>query len=369
VQVLKLCQKRGLVKLGHVALDGTKMKANASKHKAMSYARMKQEEEKLSAKVAELMAQAEAVDAQEDAEYGKGRRGDELPEDLRRATSRLSRIRAARAELEAEAREQAAAERAAKAEAAQVEQVVGEMKNIEATRQLAPSDDDEQEPPSAKAVLTPEPMPSNQVPADKDAVPEPKAQRNFTDAQSRIMKTADGFVQGYNAHVDEAHQIIVAQDVSNQSPDAQHFIPMLDRVSAGCGAAPVRLSADSGFFSDSNVERASARGVDVYVATGRTKHEASATLATAEGETEDLSVRARMKAKRASGEGKRQYARRKAVVEPVFGQNKNRGFRGFLLRGIDKVRGEWSLITTTHNLLKLFGAVRHLRRALVAAPA
>jgi transposase len=351
VQVLKLCQKAGLVKLGHVALDGTKMKANASKHKAMSYERMKQDEAALEKKVAELLAAAEAIDAGEDAEYGQDRRGDELPEDLRRAQDRLGRIRALKAELKAEAQAQAEAGQVAATEDAQVEAALVEMKNVRAAHAVT-EDRDDDEPPTPPS---PEPLPSHQVPTEKDGTPTGKAQRNFTDAESRIMKTGDGFVQGYNAQiaVDEAVQIIVALGVSNQSPDAEYFVPMLDRVFENCGAPPERASADNGYLSEGNVARAASRGIDVFIAPGRTKHRTAEATPTA---SDDGSVKARMKAKLATDEGRRVYARRKVIVEPVFGQIKNRGFRHFLLRGLEKVRGEWSLIALSHNLLKLHSA-------------
>lgn len=354
VQVLKLCQKAGLVKLGHVALDGTKIKASASKHKAMSYERMKKDEQELANKVAELLAAAESTDAAEDAEHGAGRSGDELPDELQRAQGRLDRIRALKSELEAEAREQAQAAATAKSEAAIVESTLAEMKNIEAARATAQerSDDDDAPPPPAPS---PEPMPSHQIPTGKDGAPTAKAQRNFTDAQSRIMKTGEGFVQGYNAQiaVDEAVQIIVALGVSNQSPDAEHLVPMLDRVVGNCGAVPCRASADNGYLSEANVARAGSRGIDIYIAPGRLKHGKSASPATDDASG---SVKARMKAKLATDEGRAIYARRKVIVEPVFGQIKNRGFRQFLLRGLEKIRGEWSLIALSHNLLKLHGA-------------
>jgi transposase len=349
VQILKLCQRAGLVKLGHVALDGTKMKASASKHKAMSYERMKKEQDALEKKVADLLAAAEAVDAAEDAEHGKGRRRDELPEDLRRAESRLAKIKALKAELEAEAREQAAAARAASTEDAQAEAAVVEMNNIKAARARDERDDDPPSPPPS-----PEPMPTHQVPTTKDGTPTDKAQRNFTDAESRIMKTGDGFVQGYNAQiaVDDAHQIIVAADVSNQPPDCEHLVPMIDRVVQNCNAVPTRVSADNGYLSETNVARTTSRGVEAYIAPGRIKHGGKADGAATKEDA--ASVKARMRAKLATDEGHAVYSRRKVIVEPVFGQTKNRGFRQFLLRGIAKARGEFSLIALSHNLLKLY---------------
>ncbi len=350
VQVLLLCQKMGMAKLGHVALDGTKMKANASKHKAMSYDRMNKDIEKLEAEVAALMKAAEEADAAEDAAHGKGRRGDEIPEELRRREDRLAKIREAKAALEAETKAQAD-ERAAQATIeAEGQEALVEMNNVRAAHQ---KDDRKDEPPWPPAVSTPEALPRHQVPTRKDGTPTDKAQRNFTDAESRIMKTNSGFEQGYNAQavVDEEHQIIVAQGVSNQSPDAEHFIPMLDRVVENLGARPTRASADAGYFSEANIQRGTARGIDLYVASGRTKHHA----ATETPPSDDGGSKAQMKIKLSTHEGKAVYSRRKVIVEPVFGQIKNRGFRHFLLRGLEKVRGEWSLIALSHNLLKLFG--------------
>jgi transposase len=330
IQVLRLCQEAGLVKLGHVALDGTKMKANASKHKAMSYEHMKKKEDELRAKVEELLRAAEAADAEEDAKYGKGRRGDELPAELQRAEGRRQRIRELKQKLEAEAEAQKEA-----AEAAQK------------------SDDSDDEPPG------PTPLPSHRIPTTADGTPTPKAQRNFTDGDSRIMKTGDGFIQGYNAQaaVDGANQIIVGQALTNQSPDAEHFLPMVEEVVANCGRAPDDTSADAGYFSESNVLGAIERGADPHIATGRRKHGEPAP--TVRGRApRDLTFKELMARRLATKRGAKIYSRRKAIVEPVFGQIKNRGFRQFLLRGLAKVRGEWSLITLTHNLLKLHGALQ-----------
>jgi transposase len=200
VQVLRLCQAAGMVKLGHVSLDGTKMKANASKHKAMSYERMQKDEQRLREKVADLLKAAATADAEEDKAHGKHKRGDELPEDLRRAKDRLARIDELKAALEAEARAQHEAEKSAE------------------------NDDSDPPPPGAT------PLPTHKVPRTKDGTPGPKSQRNFTDPESRIMKGGDGFVQGYNcqAAVDAEHQIIVAHAVTNQPPDVEHLIPMVE---------------------------------------------------------------------------------------------------------------------------------------------
>ena len=357
VQVLRLCQKMGLVKLGHVALDGTKIKANASKHKAMSNERMTQETARLEAEVAQLLQAAEQADADEERNYGAGRRGDELPQELRRRESRLARIRTLQAELLTEAQQQAQARQQAESETAQTEAMLQEMNNIRAAKLLQDRHDDDEPPPSA-ATIVPEPMPEHQIPVTAQGLPTATAQRNFTDADSRIMKTGDGFIQGYNAQaaVDEAHQIIVAADVSNQSPDAEHFVPMLDRTIDNCQAVPDQMSGDTGFFSEANVLRAQSRGVDIYLALKRDKHGAGPSDSEKTVSPKESEAKTKMRSKLATAEGAKIYSRRKVIVEPAFGQIKNRGFRSFLLRGIQKVRGEWSLITLTHNLLKLYKA-------------
>ena len=327
-QVLQLCEKAGLVKLGHVALDGTKLKANASKHKAMSYEFMKKKQAELQTRVEELLRAAEQADQDEDARYGKSQRGDELPAELQRAESRQRRIRDLMAALEDEAKEQRVA---AEAEAAK-----------------AKSDDDD--PPPGPTAL-----PSHRIPTTEDGTPTDKAQRNFTDGDSRIMKTGDGFIQGYNcqAAVDEEHQIVVAEAVTNQPPDVEHFVPMLEAVVANCGRPPEEMSADTGYFSEANVIRSLERGVDPHIATGRRAHDEPAP--TVRGRTpRDMTLKELMARKLATKRGAKVYSRRKVIVEPAFGQIKNRGFRHFLLRGLAKVRGEWSLMTLTHNLLKLW---------------
>ncbi len=333
IQVLALCARAGLVKLGHVALDGTKVKANASKHKAMSYERMKKQEAELRQKVQELLRAAQEADEAEDVLYGKGKRGDELPEELRRAESRLARIQAAKAELEAEARRQ----------------------QEEAARQGEDGrKDDDSEPPSAGSAL-----PRHQVPREKDGKPTPKAQRNFTDPDSRIMKSGDGYLQGYNcqAAVDDNSQVIVAQAVTNQPPDVEHLVPMLEQVIENCGDAPQKLSADAGYFSEKNVLAAIERGVEPYIATGRKKH-GEAPIATRGRQPTGMTLRACMARRLATKRGAAVYARRKAIVEPVFGQMKGaRGLRQVLRRGIERVRTEWALWCTTHNLLKLCRAL------------
>jgi transposase len=328
VQVLKLCQKAGLVKLGVVALDGTKVKANASKHKAMSYDRMQKDEQRLGEKVAELLTAAEKVDAAEDAEYGTGRKGDELPAELQRTQDRLKKIREAKAALEAEAKQRNEEEAAAK--------------------------DKDDPPPGPRET----PLPKHKVPHTAEGKPTDKAQRNFTDPDSRIMKTGDGYVQGYNcqAMVDAAHQIIVAEAVTNQPPDPEHLVPMLVKTVDNCGATPEKLVADAGYFSENNVCEPHKWGIDPYIATGRQHHDDTPPVVRGRAPS-DLTMKEAMARKLATKAGKAVYSRRKVIVEPVFGQIKEaRGLRRFLLRGLQKVRGEWSLITLTHNILKLHGA-------------
>jgi transposase len=334
-QVLRLCQEAGLVKLGHVALDGTKMKANASKHKAMSYERMCAAEQQLEHEVTALLARAEAVDTEEDAQYGPGRRGDELPAELARRESRLAKIRAAKAALEEEARARAAQEaEAARAKIAERERAEGATGEKPAGR-----------PPT--------------VPDPAQARPEPTAQRNFTDPESRIMKdgATKGFEQAYNAQaaVDAHAQIIVAAGVTQEANDKRQLVPLVTQVEANCGAVPAQVSADAGYFSEANVTAPALAGVDLYVPPDRQKHGAPPTAVSAP--PPDAAVSAQMRHKLTTPEGRKVYGRRKAVVEPVFGQMKEgRGFRRFSFRGLRKVTAEWALICLTHNLLKLFRA-------------
>ena len=331
-QVLRLCQRAGLVQLGHVALDGTKVLANASKHKAMSYGRMPEAERKLEQEIAALLAEAQRVDAAEDAQYGTGNRGDELPAGLARRESRRAKIRAAKADLEAEA--QAAA--AAAADAAQAKCAERERQTRETGRK-----------PKGRPPTGPNPT---------DATPKPKAQRNFTDPESRIMKdgATKSFVQAYNAQaaVDGTAQVIVAAAVTQEANDKQQLVPMLTQVAGNCGARPTAASGDAGYFSEAAVTAESLRGIDLYVPPDRQQHgKAPAPPA------DDGTVRGAMRATLQTAAGHAVYALRKAIVEPVFGQIKGaRSFRRFSFRGFVKVQAEWQLICLTHNLLKLFRA-------------
>ena len=308
LQVLKLCQKAGLVKLGHVALDGTKIKANASKHKAMSYKRMKEEEVRLEAEVAELLKKAESVDEEEDQRYGKGKKGDELPKELAFRDSRLKRIQEAKAALEAEAR------------------------------------------------LEAEKKPDKN---DGDGTPPDKAQRNFTDPDSHIMPTSGGkyFIQAYNAQaaVDSANQIIVAAEVTNKPTDRGQAEPMMDIVKVNAGQLPCQMSADAGYFSSDAVSNLTVLGIDVYMPPDKIGHRFTLPPAPRGRIPQCLSIADRMRRKLRTKKGKVCYGLRKELPEPVFGQIKQvRGFDHFLLRGLENVSSEWKVICTGHNLLKLF---------------
>ena len=309
-QVLQIALEAGAMKVGRVALDGTKVKANASKHKAMSYDRMQEKEKQLKAEVKQLLEQAEAADAAEDARYGKDRTGDELPAELERRETRLKKIKEAKRALQERARQQAVTEG---------------------------SD-------------------------PKQAEPKDKDQYNFTDPESRIMKGADGFVQAYNAQaaVEPDLQLIVGQTVTQAANDKQQLMPLVEVIEQQSGQRPEEVLADSGYCSEPNLEalesaRNPERRIEGYVATERQKHgehrEPCPKGPLPKGATRVDRMRRKLKTKA----GKAVYAARKAIVEPVFGQIKQaRGFRQFLMRGIEKVRGEWSLVCLTHNILKCY---------------
>jgi transposase len=302
-QVLRLALEVGALKLGRVALDGSKVKANASKHKAMSYGRMEETEKRLRKEVRELLKQAEAVDEEEDKRYGQERQGEELPEELQRRETRIARIREAKKVLEERAREKAESEKK----------------------------------------------------DDQEAKPESKAQYNFTDPESRILKGSDAFVQGYNTQVavEPTLQLIVGQRVTQATNDKQQMVPLIEVVQEQSGQKPEEILADSGYCSEENLKYLAKRRIEGFVATEKQKH----------GERNEACKRGplpkgasrveRMKRKLQTKVGAAVYASRKYIVEPVFGQIKQaRGFRQFLLRGLEKVRGEWALVCMTHNLLK-----------------
>ena len=317
LQVLRLCRAAGLVQLGHVAIDGTKLKANASRHRAMSYLRMRQTEANLAAQVADWLERADQHDAADDAEQGSCR-GDEMPAWVRTKQQRLDRIRAAKAVLEAEAKQE----------------------------------------PSAAAPDGPGPSSGMQAYGkpnrSADGGPPDRAQRNFTDPDSRILPTRDGFIAGYNGQlaVDAANQIIVSHRLVTNSGDADGLIPLVDAARAALGRKPTEISADNGFASEANLEALAERRVEAYLACrrGRNRDEPEASWRRRKKQPRMIAMAAKIK--RAGYRSR--YRLRKQVVGPVIGQIKHaRGFRQFLLRGLDKVRAEWALLCTAHNLLKL----------------
>jgi len=318
VQVLRLAEGAGLVTLGHVALDGTKIKANASKHKAMSYERMTKREAELKAEVERWLAAAEAADAEEDRLYGD-KRGDEMPDWVADKRQRLEKIAEAKAALEAQAKAAAEEETRRRAAAEEKRKAEGRKKN-------------------------------GKAPAPPKSEPEGKTQRNFTDPESRILKTKDGYIQGYNAQaaVDAKAQIVVAHALTPGQSDQDQLVPLVEAIADDLGRLPKEASADAGYCSEANLAALAERGIAAYIATGRAKRPGDAKRKSAGPLTQAM----RTKLKRAGRRSR--YRLRKQVVEPVFGQIKQaRGFRQFLLRGSDKVADEWALICTAHNILKL----------------
>lgn len=329
VQILRMCQRAGLVKLGHVSLDGTKIKANASRHKAMSYGRMKEEEKRLRREIRGLLSQAEATDADEDDRYGRDRRGDELPAELARRQSRLAKIREARKALEEEAKEAAAEEQRRRDEADR--------------RRGGP------------------PGPGRKRQAVKD-VPDDKKQYNFTDPATSIMKANNkGFDQCGNAQaaVDRDHQVIIAADVTNEANDKRQFEPMMAQAkrNVGRGRRIKTTTADSGYFSEENVKWSRRQKLDAHIAVGRIKHNEQVPRSPRGRPPDSLTIKERMARKLRTKKGRETYAQRKWITEPVFGQIKRGlGFRQFLLNGIEKMRGEWRLVCTAMNMRKMWAA-------------
>jgi transposase len=302
-QMLRLTLETGMIKLGRVALDGSKLKGNASKHKAMSYGRMKETEKRLREEVRKLLNQAEAADKEEDSRYGRDRRGDELPEELQRRETRMARIREAKHALEERAREQA----------------------------------------------------KSKGKDPEEAQPTKKSQYNFTDPESRMLKGSDGFLQGYNTQiaVEPVFQLIVGQRVTQAANDKQQMVPLVEAIEEQSGQKPEGVLADNGYCSDENLKYLARKRMEGFVATGKQKHSQRREPCKRGPLPREASRIERMERKLETKVGAAVYATRKWIVEPVFGQIKQaRGFRQFLLRGIEKVRGEWALICMTHNLLK-----------------
>jgi transposase len=341
LQSLRLAQRLGMVKMGRVALDGTKLQANASRHKAMSHGRLVAKEEQVEAEVAELetvvaglLADAEAVDVADDERFGVDGEDTDLPAELDRREKRLARLQAARAQIEAEATDKARAQ----AEA------------TERARQARTGSGDE-------ATLT-----EAGCKAAARAKPTPKAQANFTDPQSRIMKMGTGaYAQAYNAQavVDDAHQVITAADITDCASDCPSYTPMLDQCAANTGTHPKQALVDAGYCSEANLDAAAARqtdhGTDTFMATGRLRHHEQVPPAPRGRIPADATAKQRMARKLRTKPGRAAYRRRKAIVEPVFGQITTvQNGRRLLLRGIDGARGEWRLLAACHNLLKVF---------------
>jgi transposase len=331
VEVLKLCALAGLARVGTIALDGTKVKANASRHKAMSYDRMKAEEAGLKEEIATLMVDAQAADEAEDIEHGPDRHGDELPDELARRQSRLAKIQQARRLLEERAR-------------------------VEATEEVARRQAEGKSPPATPPA---------------EAIPDPKDQINFTDPESRIMKASNkGWDQCGNARaVTNGHQIILAADVTDQADDARQVVPMVDQARANLDAAGVKevikaALGDAGYYSETNAADLEKRGIEAYLATERLKHHEKVASAPRGRIPKGLTAKQRMARKLRTKVGREMYARRKGMIEPIFGQLKQvLGFRQFSLRGLSSMRGEWRLMATVHNLLKLW---RHDRKVEMA---
>jgi transposase len=329
VQVLRLCQKAGLVKLGHVSLDGTKIRANASRHKAMSYGRMKEEEKRLRKEIRELLNRAEATDAEEDEQYGSDRRGDELPEELSRRKDRLKKIREARKALENEAKAAAEEER------------------------------ERREEEDRKRGGKP---PRGRKRKDVKDAPDDKKQYNFSDPDTTIMKVNNkGFDQCGNAQaaMDRENQIILAADITNEPNDKKQLKPMVQQTkkNLGRGRRIDTFSADNGYFSEDNVTWLESQHIDGYIATGRLKHNEQVPPHPRGRPPKGLSVKERMARKLRTKKGRAIYAERKWITEPVFGQIKRGlGFTQFLLNGIDKMRSEWRIVCMAHNMRKLWAA-------------
>jgi len=311
-QVLTMALECGAIKLGRVSLDGTKLKANASKHKAMSYGRMKEKQQQLKEEVKQLLEQAEAADKEEDCQYGD-KRGDELPEELQRRDSRLAKIKEAKKVVEQRARDKAVEEGQSAEEA-------------------------------------------------KLAKPDDKDQYNFTDPESRIMKGGDGFVQGYNAQaaVEPTLLLIVGQTVTEAANDKKQLMPMVELIEQQSGQRPEAILADNGYCSEENLGHLPERNIEGFIATGKQKHGEHRLPAKRGPLPKGATKVDRMQRKLQTKVGKAVYAARKCVVEPVFGQIKQaRGFRQFLLRGKEKVKGEWALLCLTHNVLRLYAAMQY----------
>jgi len=335
VQVLRIAGESGLVKLGNVSTDGTQLQGHASRHKAMSYGYMKKEVERLREEIEALMTPAYQQDVEDEAALGS-RRGDELPAELARREDRLTTIEAAMQRLEARAKAEAETERHRRAEAEADRQRTGKKRR-------------------------------GRAPKEGDETPEDKAQMSFTDPELGIMQTNNkgwDYCGNAQASVDAAYQIIVVCEVTAAANDKQQAVPMAQLTVANLVRAGIERPTDvaggvqkspgtydSGSYSEAAAEAVEQLGFDPYMATGRQPHHAPE----AEVSEAPTTAKERMAAKVRTPQGRALYARGKVIVEPVFGQMKEaRGFRRFLLRGLDHIRGEWTLVCLAHNLLKLW---------------
>jgi transposase len=330
LQTIDLARQMGFVRLGHISVDGSKFEANASKHKAMSYERMPAAMKKLGDEIDRLLKEAEAIDAEEDRRYGKGRRGDELPPGLDRPGALAETMKKAKAEIEAAKKRELAEEKKRR------------LKQIEEAKKDLEKETREKAKQEGKNM--------------NEAKPDPKAQRNFTDPESRIMpKNKKTFLQAFNAQlaVEAGTQLIVAEQVLQATNDANQLSPMVEQAMANTGVVPRQASADSGYFCEEDIKQVENVGIEVFVAADRQKH--GAPPPPPRGRTPAaLSYRDRMARKLRTIRGRRAYARRKITVEPTFGQIKNRTLRRFSMRGLWKASGEFSLVCAVHNLVKLF---------------
>jgi transposase len=330
-QTLELAAEAGILKVGHISVDGSKIRANASKHKAMSYGRMDESTIKLDEQIEKLLTEADRIDAEEDRRYGKGRRGDELPEEFSDPKVRLERLKEARHRIEARKKRELAAEKEKRRDKIQeAKETLEDRARLKAHSQGKPA---------------------------QDAKPDPKAQMNFTDPESRIMPKGHGtFEQAYNAQVavDAESQIIVAEEVIQSTTDANQLTPMVEQTIANTGMVPRELSADSGYLDEDDVQEVEGYGVECFVATRRQRH-GEDPMGLPRGRVPlHLTFKERMRRKLLTRRGRLAYAKRKVTAEPVFGQIKNRGFRRFSMRGLLKVNDEFSFVCAVHNLLKLF---------------
>jgi transposase len=318
VQVVQIAVASGLATLGTLAVDGSKVRANASKHKAMSYERMQEKEAQLRKEIKAITARAADCDAAEDVEFGPDFRGDELPAELVRREDRLGAIRRARKRLEGRKREEAAPQ-------------------IEAEKQAEAEREKTREPKRG---------PKRKHPLGK---PKPKDQENFTDPDSRIMKTSQGFQQCYNAQiaVDGEHQVIVAAEIGQCAADHDALLPMVDAATENTEAEPGEVLADAGYRSETNFLALEERSLKAYIPLGR-KDGKKRPVA------QELVATRRMEHKMAGSRGRKRYRKRKHIAEPPFGWIKaGLGFRMFLLRGVEKVRAEWNLVCLAMNLKRM----------------